>query len=444
MKKKHIITGFLMASFAILLAIYGCRKTTEDIVDPPAFSITPDISAGLTFSENEDEKTVTLKNTGSAEFNYSVSSDNSWITTTPTEGHVTNVDVPIKIKIDRSVLQFGTLHGNVTIKGENDGGNDSKTIAITVINPAPDLPPVPQFTISAPNGGYVLEDIVFDASGCTDDHDAIDVLQVRWRWNNGENYTSWTILKTATHPYTTLGEKIITLEVKDSKGNSDTLAQSITIEAPEIPTLVSVYPSYINHNSALMKGSITSFGQGSASLLDHGFCWSLTNTQPPTINDNKIALGVTSQLGDFQNLVEGLLASTTYYFRAYAENPAGISYGQTVTFSTTIPIPNQIVETLPAEDITQATANAWGRITNTGIGITIEQYGHCWSSTNQIPTINDSKTTMGPASPAELPWDYDSQLQELNPGTLYYFRAYVKLSTGVYSYGSVQKFTTKQ
>lgn len=440
---KKILPVLFMAGITLFLVHTGCRKTSETLIDPPAFSITPDISAGLTFAENEDEKTVTLKNTGSAEFDYSVSSDNSWITATPTEGSVSNVDIPIKIKIDRNVLQFGTLHGNVTIKGENKGGDDSKVIALTVINPAPDLPPVPQFTISAPNGGYVLEDIVFDASGCTDDHDAIDVLQVRWRWNNGENYTSWTILKTATHPYTTIGEKIITLEVKDSKGNSDTLAQSITIAAPETPVLTTGYPTYINHNSALMKGNITSFGQGSASLLDHGFCWSLTNPEP-TINDNKTPLGVTSQLGDYQKMVDGLLASKLYYFRAYAENPAGISYGRIVTFNTTIPIPNQIVETLPAEDITQAVAKAWGRITNTGIGITITEHGHCWSSTNQFPTISDSKTTLGAASPANLPYDYNSQLQPLNPGTLYHYRAYVKLSTGEYSYGSVQYFTTPQ
>ncbi len=59
--------------------------------------------------------------------------------------------------------------------------------------------PVATFTV-IPSSGSVLTDFHFDASGCSDDQDPPEVLQVRWDWTaDGVWDTEWTSQKTAIH-----------------------------------------------------------------------------------------------------------------------------------------------------------------------------------------------------------------------------------------------------
>lgn len=61
--------------------------------------------------------------------------------------------------------------------------------------------------------------------------------------------------------------------------------------------------------------------------------------------------------------------------------------------------------------------------------------GVCWSSTNQTPTIADSKTT------DSIKARFSSKLTGLTPNTVYYVRAYATNAAGT-GYGGVIKFTT--
>jgi sugar lactone lactonase YvrE len=61
--------------------------------------------------------------------------------------------------------------------------------------------------------------------------------------------------------------------------------------------------------------------------------------------------------------------------------------------------------------------------------------GVCWSSTNQVPTIADSKTT------DSLSAVFSSKLTNLTPSTTYYVRAYVTSTVGT-GYGGVVSFKT--
>ena len=89
--------------------------------------------------------------------------------------------------------------------------------------------PTASFTIN-PTSGTVNTVFNFNASGCTDNEDAISALMVRWDWNNDGNYdTNYSITKTATHQYSTIGTYSVKLEVKDSGGLTNTTTKTVNI-----------------------------------------------------------------------------------------------------------------------------------------------------------------------------------------------------------------------
>jgi uncharacterized protein (TIGR02145 family) len=81
----------------------------------------------------------------------------------------------------------------------------------------------------------------------------------------------------------------------------------------------------ITTGSVNISGSITS--DGGSSINSRGFCWAIGSQ--PTINDNVFIEG--SGIGNFNSILQGLLKGTTYYFRAFATNGVGTSYGVPIT-----------------------------------------------------------------------------------------------------------------
>jgi len=84
----------------------------------------------------------------------------------------------------------------------------------------------------------------------------------------------------------------------------------------------------ISTNSAVSGGEILS--DGNASILSRGVCWN-TNSNP-TIDDSYV--NNNSDNTSYQCLIDGLLANTEYYIRAFATNEFGTYYGNELTFST--------------------------------------------------------------------------------------------------------------
>ena len=81
-------------------------------------------------------------------------------------------------------------------------------------------------------------------------------------------------------------------------------------------------------NSATIRGTVTDVG--GPPVTSRGICWNIN--QFPTIADSKTSEG--SGFGHFTSLLTGLSPKTTYFFRAYAINSAGISYGESYFFTT--------------------------------------------------------------------------------------------------------------
>jgi uncharacterized protein (TIGR02145 family) len=94
------------------------------------------------------------------------------------------------------------------------------------------------------------------------------------------------------------------------------------------------------------------------------------------------------------------------------------------------------VETGAVTEITTTSARAAGNIIDLGEGIT--NHGHCWSVTAN-PTISDSKTSLGIVTKTG---SFTSVLQNLQPGTKYYIKGYVKNENGEVHFGSESSFTT--
>jgi hypothetical protein len=111
-----------------------------------------------------------------------------------------------------------------------------------------------------------------------------------------------------------------------------------------------------------------------------------------------------------------------------------LSLYATGTTSATTPI----VTTQATSDVSYTTATGNGNITNTG-GEDASKRGICYSSSTNPPTVADSKveetgSTYGTGA-------FTESLTSLDPGTLYYARAYAYNSAG-YGYGSTVQFTT--
>ena len=98
-----------------------------------------------------------------------------------------------------------------------------------------------------------------------------------------------------------------------------------------LPTVTTTSVTAITSSTATSGGNVSS--DGGAAVTARGVCWS---TSPNlTTDDNHTADGTST--GSFTSSLTGLTAVTTYYVRAYATNSVGTTYGNEVSFTTTLP-----------------------------------------------------------------------------------------------------------
>ena len=97
------------------------------------------------------------------------------------------------------------------------------------------------------------------------------------------------------------------------------------VELPEVSTIAA---TDIAKTSAVVGGSINSDGGGE--ITAKGVCWG--TEEFPTTYGNKTNEG--SGSSSFSSILDSLDEATTYYARAYAENEAGVKYGEQISFTT--------------------------------------------------------------------------------------------------------------
>ena len=96
------------------------------------------------------------------------------------------------------------------------------------------------------------------------------------------------------------------------------------------PVVRTTNVSDITQTTAIIRGYISD--DGGTEIMDIGLCWS---TSPnPTISSNKTSNGTGK--GHFTIIINGLTVNTTYYVRAFAINSEGTSYGNQLSFTTSM------------------------------------------------------------------------------------------------------------
>lgn len=196
---------------------------------------------------------------------------------------------------------------------------------------------------------------------------------------------------------------------------------------PTVPVLTTANVSGITQTTAVTGGNITS--DGGAGVTARGVCWG--TTQNPTTASPKTTDGKNS--GTFVSNITGLNTNTSYYVRAYATNSEGTGYGNQVSF-TTSSIASASLTTSPVTTITETSAVSGGDISSDG-GSSITARGVCWS-TGHNPTTSDNNTSNGTGTGT-----FTSSMENLQPGTTYYVRAYATNSLNTV-YGNELEFIT--
>ena len=144
-----------------------------------------------------------------------------------------------------------------------------------------------------------------------------------------------------------------------------------------LPVVVTVGSRDIESDKAVLTGTITS--NGGTDLTSYGFVFS--KDENPTTENNKIEIGENAT-GGYSGTANTLNRLTTYYFKAYATNSAGTSYGDQLSFKTT------------DGPYLEFKAPTSGQIVQIGNTFEIKWETNITGSTAKIEHINSSGTTV--------------------------------------------------
>jgi len=114
----------------------------------------------------------------------------------------------------------------------------------------------------------------------------------------------------------------------NSEGTTYGSQVTFTTKAYSTPTVTTNTVTDITSNSATISGNVTS--DGGATVTERGICYSTSSS--PTISNSRVASGTGT--GSFSVNLTNLSANTKYYYRAYAKNSKGVSYGNQGSFTT--------------------------------------------------------------------------------------------------------------
>lgn len=214
-----------------------------------------------------------------------------------------------------------------------------------------------------------------------------------------------------------------------SYGNVDSFR---TMKKPNVGTSPLVGQNNPTTTTANCQGTV--FDDYGSPVTEKGIVWS---TMPnPTKANNKKVSG--SGLGEIAVTLTNLTTNTTYYYRAYAINALGTSYGEQYSFNTQA---NFEIVTLPVTDFWGDGFNyygmAHGRINSTG-GYVIVKRGICFSKNTTQPTVlSEGNVFVNPDANPNSTSTYDLSLGALTLHSAYYIRAYAVDSYGGVHYGNI-------
>jgi hypothetical protein len=131
------------------------------------------------------------------------------------------------------------------------------------------------------------------------------------------------------------------------------------------PTVTTGAASAITQTTATAAGSIPN--TGCTAITAYGIEYSTTNGFPNGSGTQTASTNLAA--GSFTSALSGLAPATTYYYKAYATNAGGTSYGAQQSFTTVAPTLSATALTAFGAVCTNTTTNA-NSFTITGVGLT--------------------------------------------------------------------------
>lgn len=131
-----------------------------------------------------------------------------------------------------------------------------------------------------------------------------------------------------------------------------------------------------------------------------------------------------------------LKPNTKYFYRSYVMQNGIYRYGKVKDFQTKV---NNIVFTNPATEISTISAKLSGMFQNSEYPIS--EFGFCYSSIENTPTIGNESTYRIKAIATNQENDFSVSISKLSSNLTYYYRAYVITCNSVV-YGDVLSFST--
>jgi uncharacterized protein (TIGR02145 family) len=187
-------------------------------------------------------------------------------------------------------------------------------------------------------------------------------------------------------------------------------------------------PNNITQTSVELNGAV--LDEGGGKVEESGFVLGISPN--PSVLNMKFA--VSNGKNSFKVVIDNLNYNTKYFFRPYAKNEKGISYGIESSF-TTLDIILPKIETTSIINITENSATIIGTVFDDG-GAEVSERGVCYNTMGN-PSISDIKLVSGRGK-----GEFLTEVAKLFPSTKYYLKSYAINSKGV-NYGLEMYFNTK-
>ena len=201
--------------------------------------------------------------------------------------------------------------------------------------------------------------------------------------------------------------------------------------ANSAPAVTTGTTTNITPFSATLAGTIT--GNGCTAVTAYGIEYSTVNGFVGGTGTMVSSSNISS--GMFTSTVTGLNPSTSYYYRAYATNGGGISYGGLQAFRTSFCAP-PVDSSGKASAITTHSAIVSGAVTDTGC-TAVTVYGIEYSGIRDFAN-GDGIKVFGSNLAGK---DFSANLENLVQGVKYYYKAFATNQSGT-SYGQLDSFMT--
>lgn len=211
-----------------------------------------------------------------------------------------------------------------------------------------------------------------------------------------------------------------------------------TTDADGTPTFSEVTCSDVTDYTATLSCQLLDNGGHEMSTI--GFCYKrVENGDYDLPTERDLVIHLNQNATTLEATLENLEPESEYIARAFGINRGntGTGYSEPVTFNTSEEM-TPVLSSIESLATTDLSITVRASVTNNQ-GRTIEEYGFCWSSENQSPTVAMSHQSCE----VDENGTFQFNIENLNPNTTYYIRAYAINDRGQEGYSETYTFLTK-